>query len=292
MDPSKKVSQEYFDSVVNENINDFGMSEQEAIDDAINQFKSQGVDLSIICKHSSDEKSLLLNSFRKLNDIIPKLDEKCDAQVRNSAIECLNIAKEKFNKDLSFRCLATAMKPEPNAYSIFMSYLENLKPPNHTETGLENDLLIESFLNAFQCYLNQQSDILDSNGLRMLIRLTSSEDNDSSGISGFGSHSSILNSLLKCINTSCKMSESNRQFFVENGLCENLMKIFYKHKTNDLIIIEACQLIRSLLLDDDIRVEFSKSHEHAKYIASQLNGLDILLHIGLGKTNRLFCELL
>ena len=52
MDQPKKVSQEYFDSVVNENINDFGMSEQEAIDDAINQFKSQGVDLSIICKYS------------------------------------------------------------------------------------------------------------------------------------------------------------------------------------------------------------------------------------------------
>jgi hypothetical protein len=45
----------------------------------------------------------------------------------------------------------------------------------------------------------------------------------------------------------------------------------------------ASMIIRSLLLDDDIRHAFGKSHEHAKFIASQLNGIDVLLHIGLGK---------
>ena len=34
---AKKISQEYFDSIVNENVNDFGMAEEEAIEDAIQQ---------------------------------------------------------------------------------------------------------------------------------------------------------------------------------------------------------------------------------------------------------------
>lgn len=53
------------------------------------------------------------------------------------------------------------------------------------------------------------------------------------------------------------------------------------HKMNDSVLCETCQLVRSLLLDDDMRVEFGKSHEHAKFIASELNGLDVLLKIGL-----------
>lgn len=115
----------------------------------------------------------------------------------------------------------------------------------------------------------------------MLIKLISSNENDDSGTDKFAK-SHILGAILKCINTSCYMCESNRQYFVENGLCENLMKLFQKHKTDDIILNAASQIIRSLLLDDDVRHAFGKSHEHAKYIASQLNGIDVLLHIGLG----------
>jgi len=299
MSNTKKISQDYFDSIVNENVNDFGMTQQEAIDDAINQLNSQGADLSIICKFGSEEQGELFTALKSLNILIKKINDHKKSEshldstvtpkdLTEEAVKELNVIKDKFNKDLSFRCLATKIQPpEESAYQIFLSYFENLKSPRSTDTNQTNksndDDLIEAFLNTFQAYLYQQSDVLDSNGLRMLIRLTSSEESDMTGMSGFGSHTNVLQYLLKCINTSCQMSESNRQFFVENGLCENLMLIFQKHKTNNAILCEACQLIRSLLLDDDVRVEFGKSHEHAKFIASQLNGLDVLLHIGLGK---------
>lgn len=65
------------------------------------------------------------------------------------------------------------------------------------------------------------------------------------------------------------------------------MEIFCHHRKNNNVLIEACQLIRSLLLDDDIRVEFSNAHETAKYIASKLSGLDVLLSIGLDNESSL-----
>lgn len=277
--PSKKISQEYFDSIVTENLNDFGMGQEEAIEDAINQLKSQGADLSTICKYPASEQKELIDSVQQINALIPQLASDVNASAQ--CIKCLHLLREYFVKDLSFRCLATRIQqPHVNAYQMFMLFFNDLKPTTATHLNSE---LIESFLNTFQSYLHQQSDVLDSKGQLMLIRLTNDDE-----VSGFGCHTSIIQSVLKCVNTSCQLCESNRQFFVENGLCENLMQLFLKHKTNNTILCDACQLIRSLLLDDDIRVAFSNSHEHAKFIASKLNGLDVLLHIGLGKS-LLFC---
>lgn len=280
---NKKISQDYFDSIVSENVNDFGMNQEEAIEDAINQLKSQGADLSTICKYPIEQQKELIDNLIKLSHIIPTLNTQDQI---TKCIEHLNLIQSKFQQDLSFRCLATRFKPEPNAYQIFMSYFNSLKPKEiNTEINAQTVELIQTFLSTFQSYLHQQSDVLDSNGLRLLIRLTDDEN-------GFGDHNSIIQSLLKCINTSCQLCESNRQFFVENGLCENLMKLFVKHKTNNTILCDACQLIRSLLLDDDIRVAFGNSHEHAKFIASKLNGIDVLLHIGLDNQNNLDDETL
>lgn len=44
----KRITQETFDEVVNENMEEFDMERNEAIKDAIKQFKSQGVDLANI----------------------------------------------------------------------------------------------------------------------------------------------------------------------------------------------------------------------------------------------------
>lgn len=44
----RRITQDTFDQVVNENISDFGMPVNEAIKDAIDQFITQKVDLSSI----------------------------------------------------------------------------------------------------------------------------------------------------------------------------------------------------------------------------------------------------
>jgi hypothetical protein len=72
----KKISQQYFDSIVNENLNDFGMEQQEAIDDAINQLNSQGCDLSMICKFGSAEQNELFTALKKLDELVRALNGK------------------------------------------------------------------------------------------------------------------------------------------------------------------------------------------------------------------------
>ncbi|KAG7398373.1 Armadillo repeat-containing protein 6 [Phytophthora boehmeriae] len=53
----KQISQETFDECVAENVEDFDMSPEEAVADAVRQFKSQGVDLSNIIKSGSAQTS-------------------------------------------------------------------------------------------------------------------------------------------------------------------------------------------------------------------------------------------
>lgn len=281
MEPSKKISQEYFNQIVGENVNEFGMNEEEAINDAINQLKSQNCELINICKCSLAEQNELVEAIKTLSELkIADLIEQKDA--KEKVTDNLKILKKKFEKDLSFRCLAN----EKNAYQVLISYIDE-------KAAIDDSALLENYLITLQAFLYQQSDAIQKDGLNSLVfhnylfKLSYNDIYICSLKIKLTQEKNIWKSpalriLLKCLSTSCELNEPNRQHLVENGLCESLMEIFCHHKTDNSVLIEACQLIRSLLLDDDIRVEFSNAHETAKYIASKLNGLDVLLSIGLG----------
>lgn len=62
------------------------------------------------------------------------------------------------------------------------------------------------------------------------------------------------------------MHETNRQNIMNVDIMTHLQPLLSHDQ--DCIIKYVCQLFRCLILDDDIRVEFGKAHEHAKIIAS------------------------
>jgi len=250
-----QVTQEYFDNIVQENIDEFSMTLEEALIDAIEQLKSQNIDLTNIVKFGSEEINALKTSISKLENIINQsLDDEKLKEIKTS----IEILKDKFQKDISFRVLATK---KSNANDVFIRFLEkyNLK----TE-------FINDFIQMYNLYLTNQTDVLTVENIKTLIKLTKEAKSVD-----------LLKNLLKLLVTTCVLCENNRQMYVENGLCELLIDLFQEYKTSNLILIEICNLIRNLLLDDDLRVEFGRSHEHAKFIASQLNGLDVLLSIAL-----------
>lgn len=57
---TKRISQETFDDVVRENMEDFDMSLEDALKDAVEQFTAQGVDLSAIVKTGAPRAASLL----------------------------------------------------------------------------------------------------------------------------------------------------------------------------------------------------------------------------------------
>ena len=253
----KQVTQEYFDTIVKENVEEFSMTLEEALSDAIEQLKSQNIDLTNIVKFGSQEIDQLTNSISKLESF----QEVTNDEQINEIRQAIDTLKEKFLKDLSFRVLATK---KSKANEIFIKFLQKF------QLKIE---FIREFIQMYTLYLTNQTDVLDLDAIKTLISLTKETINVD-----------VLKNLLKCLVTSCVLCENNRQMYVENGLCELLIDLFQTHKKSNLILLEICNLIRNLLLDDDLRVEFGRSHEHAKFIASQLNGLDVLLSIALCMT--------
>ena len=157
MEPSKKISQEYFNQIVSENVNEFGMSEEEAINDAINQLKSQNCELINICKCSLAEQDELVEAIKTLSQLkITDLVEQKDA--KEKAIDNLKILKKKFEKDLSFRCLAN----EKNAYQVLIAYIDE-------KAAIEDSVLLENYLITLQAFLYQQSDAISKDGLNSLV---------------------------------------------------------------------------------------------------------------------------
>lgn len=173
----KRITQEYFDTIVNENINDFDMSPEEAVQDAVNQCKSQGCDVSTICKFSPAEQEELISALRKLDQLLPDIlthktatSEK-EAEVLTAANETLLTIKKKFDQDISYRVLGTRIEA-PNAYAILMKFFETLEAPSASEdqtSGNKSNVLTENFINTFQSYIHHQSDVLDTEGTTKMI---------------------------------------------------------------------------------------------------------------------------
>ena len=49
------------------------------------------------------------------------------------------------------------------------------------------------------------------------------------------------------------------------------------------VVVKCCQLIRTVVSDDDVRVEFGRAHEYACMIAEQENGLELLTSLLSGE---------
>ena len=74
---------------------------------------------------------------------------------------------------------------------------------------------------------------------------------------------------LRAILSACIMHEFNRQAFVKHGVVAHLMTALETHVSNREVVLEAARVVRSLILDDDVRVPFGKAHEHAKILVTE-----------------------
>lgn len=74
--------------------------------------------------------------------------------------------------------------------------------------------------------------------------------------------------ILKWIQKACLLHELNRQLIINEEILVKHLKPLLLSDEPD-IVKNVCTCFRYLILDDDIRVEFGKAHEHARMIASE-----------------------
>lgn len=173
-------------------------------------------------------------NFQELNALIQSLKD------GNSDSEKLINLKVICDKGIQYRVQAG----RDGAYNILLDiYLKS-----------EANAKIET-LKAMLSLMTKQPDLLDDRGAQIIISNLSLDTLEIQKLS------------LKLCRECCVMHEMNRQKFIQLNIVQLLASIL---KNDSDLLKDVLHVLRALVLDDDIRVEFGHAHEHARLIANEL----------------------
>jgi len=157
------------------------------------------------------------------------------------------------NNGLADRCLAA----KSGAYDVLMSVLH-----------VDYAVVLPSLLSL----VDGQPDLLEVHGATSVVNILRESLTPADVIV------LALNLVRRC----CILHEANRQQFVELDVIPLTANLLMTQHDSREIVRSACAVFSALTLDDDVRVPFGKSHEHAKAIVIEGNALDMLLQLTSG----------
>ncbi|NXU78218.1 ARMC6 protein, partial [Oreotrochilus melanogaster] len=252
---SKQIAQETFDDAVQENITEFEMDPEEAVREAVQQFESQGVDLSNIVKAVQQPASE--NGQRQKHEILLTLDSLgravADSDLPEMA-EQLGVFTEQCKEQLAFRYLAG----QNGAYPVVFSACQ-------LASG-DRSLMLKAF-STLSALLDGQPDLLDSDGQELLLQT----------LKEFKEDAEMMVVGIRCVRHACLKHEQNRQDFVKGGILPVLTGAIIQHGDSADVVRTASSALRIMTFDDDIRVPFGHAHDHAKMIVLENDGLRVLI---------------
>ncbi|XP_034611354.1 armadillo repeat-containing protein 6 [Trachemys scripta elegans] len=252
---SKRITQETFDDVVQENITEFEMDPDESVKEAVQQFESQGVDLSTIVKAA--RKPTSENGQEQKHDILQTLDS-LRKSIADSALSEVGEQLVRFSEQCREQLAVRYLAGQKGACPVVLSACK-------LASGDRSAML--KALHAFSALMDGQPDLLDSAGQELLLQ-TLKENADDAEMTLAG---------IRCIRHACLKHEQNRQELVKGGILPLLTGAIVWHGDCAGVVREAASALRVMTFDDDIRVPFGQAHDHAKMIVSENNGLRILI---------------
>ncbi|XP_030396230.1 armadillo repeat-containing protein 6 isoform X1 [Gopherus evgoodei] len=252
---SRQITQETFDDVVQENIMEFEMDPDEAVKEAIQQFESQGVDLSTIVKAA--RKPTSENGQEQKHDILQTLDS-LRKSIADSALGEVGEQLVRFSEQCREQLAVRYLAGQKGACPVVLSACK-------LASGDRSAML--KALHALSALMDGQPDLLDSAGQELLLQ-TLKENADDAEMTLAG---------IRCIRHACLKHEQNRQELVKGGILPLLTGAIVRHGSCAGVVREASSALRVMTFDDDIRVPFGHAHDHAKMIVSENNGLKILI---------------
>ncbi|KAK7576054.1 hypothetical protein V9T40_012340 [Parthenolecanium corni] len=240
---SRAISQQTFDDAVKENMEEFSMSTDEAIQDAIQQFESQGVSLQNIITKSllTSEVAILTGKVEKLKKVIQ--ENPSDPEL----ILILIDLKEECDSGIPKRVLAA----QCGLYTELVKFLSS-----HESIDESLKLVIFDTLTAL---MTGYPDLLDSDGFNIIQNSLKEINNDA-----------LLSSVLKWSIECCIKHELNREKFLANeDVMNSLKKIMEKETISPDVLRAICKLFQTFVLNDDIRAEIPMAHKHACQISNE-----------------------
>ncbi|KAM8961028.1 armadillo repeat-containing protein 6 [Pelodytes ibericus] len=249
------ITQETFDAIVQENIAEFEMDPEEALNEAIQQFESQGVDLTNIIK--AVQKPCGENETASNHDILQTLEslrENVHSSNLSSVSELLVKFGDQCKQGLAHRYLAG----QKSAYPVVLAAWKLLEE--------DREALLNT-LYAMSSLTDGQPDLLEPVGQQLLIRALSNNASDAE----------VVLLAIRLTRHVCLKHEQNRQDLVKLGILRYLAAAITNHGADPDVVRESCSALKIMTFDDDIRVPFGHAHDHAKMIVLEHEGLKLLI---------------
>lgn len=186
-----------------------------------------------------------------LNEAIEELQLYLDKKSndKDKLLHLLKVIESESQKSIPHRVLAS--KNEAHTYILKIV-------DQHVGTPDENDTdILEAALKALISVYNTQPDIFDGTALTYVKAL----------LDLFAKNDNVISLTLQWLQKCCIMHEINRQNIMKADIVNHLKPFVSKDKTK--VLRDVLTVIRFLVLDDDIRVEFGCAHEHARQLAAE-----------------------
>ncbi|XP_004616888.2 armadillo repeat-containing protein 6 isoform X1 [Sorex araneus] len=259
---SRRITQETFDAAVQENLKEFDMGPEEALQEAVEQFESQGVDLSNIVKKAPTMSGAgPQEPQHEILQILTALQESV-AQARPGEVAVqLSAFWEQCQQDRACRFLAA----EKGAYPALLAAWQ-------LATGTP-DLLLPA-LHALSVLIDGQPDLLDAQGLQLLVHTLARLAEADAEVP------KVTSAALRCVRFACVKHEHNRRDLVEAGVLPLLTGALARHSsgTGACVVREACGALHSITCDDDVRTLYGLAGDHTRKIVEEHAGLKVLVH--------------
>ncbi|XP_036410639.1 armadillo repeat-containing protein 6 [Megalops cyprinoides] len=252
----RRITQETFDAVVKENIDEFEMEPDEALNEAIQQFESQGVDLSNIVKAvpaaataetKEDQTHEVLQALQSLQN-----------SLNGSSVDSMREDLEHFTEQCKQGFAQRYLAAQKDAYPTILSCCKK---------ATEEEGALLAVLAALSALTDGQPDLLDAEGRDFLTGVLNAHHADAA-VTCLG---------VRVVRHCCLKHEQNRQDLVKAGVLPLLTRSITRHSGHPELVKEACAALRVMTFDDDVRVPFGHAHEHAKMIVLEHNGLKVIV---------------
>ncbi|CEG43164.1 Uncharacterized conserved protein [Plasmopara halstedii] len=263
----RQISQETFDECVAENVEDFEMSLEEAVADAIQQFESQGVDLSNIIKAGKKQvvdgqEPLPL----RLKRLIRELQELWNSH--RDMIKLLSLINELQNifEEVPEARVAAGRN---DAMDVLLSLLE-------ADTSVV--VISSSNLLVLLCADNvDNQDFIGAFGMQQIVKVLERWREDVE----------TLVRLLPLVKAACFKHENNKANFSKKNGIEELCRHLDGTKDNKMLSKQLALCFRVLTINDDPRAVFSQAQDTVKALVERgviTYILDFLRHAGCSGT--------
>jgi hypothetical protein len=206
----------------------------------------QGVDLSNIIKEvimdniPAASRSKLTASLDNMGKLIKK-----PSGNEKAVIKELQALKDECDKSIANKVLAGSL----GTYNVLVDVLELFQSVDEVSTEA---------LSAISALMSGNPDLLDKRGIEIIIKYLDR-----------GRNVDIQKKVLEWVKVCCIKHEQNRQEIFKMKILARLKNLLDKD-TVPVIVRSVCGVTRALVLDDDIRVHYGKSHEHARELAAEI----------------------